>query len=103
MTTVYEIPTTNQAQTFGISLASGSYQMTLRYNQYLAAWVLDIATAASVAIVSGVPLITGADLLGQFRHLGFTGSLIVQTDDATDTVPTYVTLGTTGHLYYLAP
>lgn len=103
MTTVYEIPTAPLAQTFTIALASGTYQMTLRYNQYLPAWVLDIATAAGDLVVGGIPLITGADLLSQYLHLGFTGSLIVQTDDAIDTVPSYATLGSSGHLYYLAP
>ncbi len=37
----------------------------------------------------GHPVVTGADLLEQYRHLGFTGALFVVTDRDTGDVPTF--------------
>ncbi len=78
--TAYEIPLSPKPQTFAIQLAGVNYQLTLTWNDALICWVLDVADANNVPIVLGIPVITGLDLLAQYRYLGFGGSLVVQTD-----------------------
>lgn len=100
--TVMEIPLQPQAQTLSINLGGTTYTLTLRWRTAAeGGWVMDIADAAKNPIVSGIPLVTGADLLAQYRYLGFVGSLIVQTDHDPDAVPTFANLGQTAHLYYV--
>lgn len=76
--------------------------MTLRWNGFSPAWMLDIADASGNLLVGSVPLVTGRNLLEQYAYVGFTGQLVVQTDHDTNAVPTFSNLGTTGHLYFIA-
>ena len=99
---VFEVPLSPQPQRFSIALANVSYRMTVRWiDDVDGGWVLDIADSSDAPIVSGIPLITGADLLAQYGYLGFGGELGVQTDTDLDAVPTYTNLGVTSHLYFL--
>lgn len=41
---------------------------------------MDILDSQSLPIILGLPLITGADLLGQYQHLGLGFSLFVQSE-----------------------
>jgi hypothetical protein len=77
---VYEIPLSSEPQTFAIELAGVSYQLTFTWNETLLCWLLDVATATRVPIISGIPVVTGLDLLAQYTYLGFGGALVVQTD-----------------------
>lgn len=109
MATVYEIPLDPNAQSFSVSLSGSSYQFTLIYrdsavnNSLPSAWVLDIDDVLGNALVHGIPLVTGIDLLAQYRYMGFVGGLIAQTDGDIFTTPTYDALGKTAHLYYVTP
>lgn len=84
--TAYEIPLSPNPQTFAIELGSTTYQMTVVWNPVLACWVLDIASEDNAPVVSGIPLVTGLDLLAQYEYLGFGGSLVVQTDGGSASV-----------------
>ena len=95
----YEIPLRSAFDSFGITLASVSYRLTLVWR--LTTWFLDIADVAGNKIVSGIPLITGADLLAQHPEAGIGGALYVVTDHDTDAQPTYANLGTGSHLYFV--
>ena len=64
-------------------------------------WVLDIADASGNDILSGLPLVTGADLLAQYGYLGFGGGLWVQTASAPDAPPTFDNLGDDGQVYWV--
>jgi hypothetical protein len=99
--TAYEIPLSAKPQAFSIALGGVTYKMTLRWNVPAAAWMLDIADATGNLMVGSIPLVTGVDLLGQYAYLGFTGQLVVQTDNDPDAVPTFDNLGSTGHLYFI--
>ncbi len=100
--TVVEVPLTGQAESFSISLGGVSYQLTVIYRAAAeGGWVLDIADANGVALVGGIPLVTGCDLLEQYAHLGFAGGLAVQTDHNPGAVPTFDNLGSTSHLYFV--
>lgn len=99
MSTPYEIPLSPQPQRFGIAIAGTTYTLTVRWNVINASWIIDIADANGNSILSGIPMVTGADLLEQFGYLNFGFQLVAQTDNAPDVVPTFADLGSTGHLY----
>lgn len=64
-------------------------------------WVLDISDSAGTAIVSGIPLVTGADLMAQFSHLSLGFSMVVACDVPGQDYPTETDLGTRSHLYII--
>lgn len=103
MSTQYEIPLTAQKQYFVITLAGTQYKFSLSWNDHEDAWVLNISDGSGNAILSGVPLVTGVDLLAQFAYLGFGFSLYVGTDHDTYAQPTETNLGTNSHLYAVVP
>lgn len=100
--TVYEVPITpGVAQAFSTTLLGVSYNMRLVWNSASNCWVLDIADQNNVAIVLGIPLVTGVDLLAQYEYLGIGGNLVCLTDTNPDLVPTYQNLGDSSHLYFV--
>jgi len=102
--TFYEIPLTPNAQRFYITLAGVQYQMQVAWRSNVeGGWFLDIYDAAGVAIVLGVPLVTGVDLLEPYPDLNFGGSLYAMTDGDPNTVPTFANLGTQSHVYFGIP
>lgn len=104
MATVYEIPLSGAHQSFSITLGSVDYRLRLIYRDMPGAgWVLDILDTSGVAILSGVPLVTGVDLLSPYRHLGIGGggSLWCFTDGDADAVPTFENLGGLSHLAWM--
>lgn len=99
---VFEIPLSPQAQTFDITLGTKTYKLTVAWNDAPSGgWVLDIADANDVPILTGIPLVTGANLLEQFDYLDLGGELQVQTDFDLNAVPTFGNLGVTSHLYFI--
>jgi len=99
---VYDIPITpSTAQKFTVTLNNVTYNFRLRWCDPSQCWVLDISDIADTAIVLGIPLVTGANLLEQYDYLGFAGGLYVYTDGSPDTVPNFDSLGANGHLYYV--
>lgn len=91
-------------QTFDIQLGGTSYQLTLLYRNDtsgLGGWTVDIADGSGNPIVQGIPLVTGADLLAQYKYLGFMGALVAQTTSNPDAVPTFSNLGDDGQLYWV--
>lgn len=103
MSTIFEIPLdVGTPQRFTVTLSQVDYLMTLRYrNVPEGGWILDIADSSGTPIVEGIPLVTGSDLLAQYRHLGFRGALRVQTTNDPDAVPTFENLGAAGKLYWV--
>lgn len=97
----FEIPLDPTPQTLSIVLGSTPYNLTVRWCVPAAAWIVDIADSTGTPIVSGIPLVTGADLLEQYAYLGFGGQLIAQTDHDLSAPPTFDNLGSTGHLFFV--
>lgn len=97
----FEIPLSPQAQTIQIGLSGVTYGLTFRWCGPANCWMMTIADASGNNLVSGIPLITGADLLAQYKYLGIGGSLICQTDADVLEPPAFGNLGVTGHLYYI--
>lgn len=102
MTKVYEIPLEASPQVFTIPLGVTEYQLRLSWCDPSACWLLDIALGDDQApVVSGLPVITGTDILGQFAYLGIGGRLVAQTVGDEQAVPTFTNLGQTGKLFFL--
>jgi hypothetical protein len=101
----YEIPLSSEPQYFNIALAGVQYQFTLQWRNAPVAggWFLDIADSQGNKILSGIPLVTGGNLLEQYAYSGIGGELWVQSDLDAAAVPTYDNLGTTSHLYFVIP
>lgn len=99
--TIFEVPTRSVDQSLRISLAGKTYVFRIYWNRFSLVWVLDIASEATVPLVSGIPLVTGVNLLSPFPYLNVGGGLYVQTDGSPDTVPGPLDLGVSGHLYFV--
>lgn len=97
----FEIPLSPEPQKFSIPLAGIDYICRVQWNPVAQCWMLDIADSDDAAIIQGIPVVTGIDLLGQYKHLGLGGSLLAQTDYDADAVPTFDNLGITGRLYFI--
>lgn len=98
---VFRFPNTPATpERFSVFLSSVQYICTFKWNAVAAAWVLDMADSNGSPVLSGIPLVTGVDLLEPYAYLGIGGQLIVQTDNNPDAVPTFANLGDTGNLYY---
>jgi hypothetical protein len=97
----FEIPLIASPQRFTVQLGANSYNMTVLYRDTdQGGWTLDIADTSDNPIVSGIPFVTGADLLAQYGYLNFGGQLIVQSDSDPLSVPSFTNLGQTSHLYW---
>lgn len=105
MATAYNIPLTPQPQTFQISLGGVQYRITLQWRDAdLGGWFLDIADTSGNAIVSGIPLVTGCDLLAQYAYLGFPGQLwVISNGGDPSPVPTFTDLGVSNSLLFVTP
>lgn len=113
MSTLYEIPLSPMPQRFSMPLPAtpGSNVPLILSFIYRSTdiaggcgWTLDIASEAAGPLACGIPLVTGTDLLAQFRYLGLVGQLWVFSDAApTDAVPRFDNLGLGAHLYWWLP
>ncbi len=101
MTTPYEIPLSPMPQQLSIALAGVTYNLNVYWCDPAQCWMLDIADSTETPILTGIPIVTGADLLEPYAYLNFGGQLQVQTDQDTFAVPTYDNLGVNGHLYFV--
>jgi hypothetical protein len=100
---LYKIPLTPAPQTFNINLADKEYRLTVRWNASHGSesWSLDIATAdRGEPILSGIPIVTGVDLLGPYEYLNFGGALVCYSGSS-DTAPTFDNLGTENELLFV--
>lgn len=102
MANYFKIPLTPIPQIFSIQLSGVDYRVRLYYvNTDDAGWCMDILNADELPIVNGIPLVTGANLLEQYRHLGFTGRMWVQTASDPDAVPTFINLGIDAQVWWV--
>lgn len=102
----FEIPLAGYPESFSIALNGTNYQLTLQYRDNpLGGWMLDIADSTGNAIISGIPLVTGANLLEQYGYLGIAGgsALYVINSAGGDAVPTFGNLGTDTQLVLVTP
>lgn len=98
------IPTIPGPQQVTLALSGVLYTLTFQYRNDpggLGGWTIDIADSSGNPIIQGIPLVTGADLLGQYEYLGLDGGLYVQTPNDLDVMPTFDNLGTDCFVYWV--
>lgn len=107
MATIWKVPITPaRAQMMRLDINGTFYTLHLKFNSVIGAWVMDVNDSSdTVNLLHGLPLVTGSDLFGQFRHLGIGGGLpmIVVTigpGQSPDEIPTFENLGLDGHVYF---
>lgn len=100
MMNIQEIPLTPDNQQFGITLGGQQFTMRITWRD-AAGWILDLMDSAGGALVNGIPLVPGADLLAQYAYLGITGALVVMADSNQPEMPTKTNLGLGSHLYFI--
>ena len=101
MQNTYEIPLIASPQTFSITLSNVDYNILIVWNTVALAWVINFYDVNQVPILTGIPLVTGVDLLLPYPDLAFGGKLFAQTDHDLTSPPTFENLGITGHLYWV--
>lgn len=99
----YVVPLIAANQQFFISLAGVTYHLKVKWNKFSNAWVLDIQDSQQNNILTGIPMVTGCDLLEQYQYLNIGGAMVVQSTNDPDLVPDYTTLGSTGLLFFIIP
>ena len=101
--TAYTVPTTPRTpKRITIFLSGTEYTLRFTWNSIASCWILDVSNASGEPLLSGVPIVTGADLLEQFQYVGIYGQMIAQTDNDPGAVPTFDNFGDTSHLFYLS-
>lgn len=102
MEQLFIIPLVNVPQRFTIELSGVGYVIVSKWNGEMPAWTIDIIVdATNTPLIVNLPLVSGANLLGQFGHLGIPGKLLVYTDGDEFSPPTLDNLGQAANLYYL--
>lgn len=99
---LYRIPLTNEPQRFDMDIGELSLTLTAVWNGELPAWELTALNVnTSEYLFTSLPLVTGTDLMSQFKHLGIDGILFTTTLGDTDAPPTLENMGIQAFLYYL--
>ena len=95
-----EIPLSPDNQQFRILLGDTTYTLRIIWRD-AAGWIMDVMDSGGAALLCGVPLVTGANLLEQYPQLGINGALVVATDNGAPTDPTKTNLGIYSHLVFV--
>lgn len=98
---IFEVPLTAANQTFRVYLGDRHFEITIRWSTVVGAWVIDLADADTAeALINGLVLTTGRNLLQPYEYLGLRDVLLALNDEDLEP-PTYENLGTGGHLYFI--
>ena len=96
---VSEIPLNPDNQMFNIEIAGTRWRMSVIWREVW--WVMNLADSSGNALINGIPLVTGVDLLAQYAWLGFHFQLSVSCDDSAQVYPGKTDLGIRSHLYVI--
>ena len=98
---IFRIPVTSSNQEFNVILDGIRYALNLYWNKPMMLWVLDFKnTDTGEMLANGVPMVTGCDVLEQFKYLGFTGSLVAYLDSSLEP-PKHADLDGGGRFYFI--
>lgn len=90
---MWQIPLTEGAQRFSVSLGDNVFKLTLIYRDApQGGWFLDMELAGGSDAIFGIPLVLNTNLLGQYQYKGW-GSLFVQMDGGGLTHPSFEEMG----------
>jgi hypothetical protein len=65
---IQEIPLTADNQQFSIILAGTTWRISITWRDLY--WIMDLQNDRGEPVISGIPLVTGADLLAQYAYMG---------------------------------
>ncbi|EBU1222846.1 hypothetical protein CMS32_22630, partial [Salmonella enterica] len=89
---VNEIPLSPDNQQFRVLLGGTTYTLRIIWRD-AAGWIMDVMDSSGAVLLSGVPLVTGVNLLQQYPQSGIDGELVVVTDKGAPEDPTKDNLG----------
>ena len=100
----FEVPLQPYPHQFRLSVRDNDYLMRLYYREAdEAGWHMDFSDAANQAWkIAGIPLLTGLDLLMQYKFLLLGFELWLKHDYGLD-MPAYGDLGSVARLYVVTP
>jgi len=99
---VFEIPLRGgRGSSQTVVLADVTYRLDVHWCDPLGVWVIDLSDDFGNPMISGIPMITGANLLAQYEYFDFHGILLAQSDFDWTVPPTFTDLGKQGHLYWI--
>lgn len=98
---VYNIPVNNQNQISQVQLLNVQYTFRLMWNQFGNCWYLDISDINDNYLVNSVPLLSGRDILKQFKYLNIGGALIVYNSLNPLLPPGFSDFGVTSFLWFI--
>jgi hypothetical protein len=76
--------------------------MKITWNDAMKSWMMALLDGNTQdVLIESMPLVTGADLLEQFKYLQIPGQLIVFTKGGGAEEPTFDNLGIDSNLYYI--
>jgi len=93
---IMEIPLSPDNQRFAISINNTNYKMRILWREIN--WILDIQDENGTDIITGIPLVTGVNLLAQYAWLRFDFGLWVVSDSVLNEAPGQFDLGYAAHL-----
>lgn len=95
-----EIPLTPDNQKFLVTIGGLVCTMSLIWRD-VAGWTLDVMDSGGNALMTGLPVLTGVDLISQHPDLGIKGRLVVVTDNDAPGETTKNNLGVKSHLIFI--
>lgn len=102
--TTYEFPLRPEAQQMTVQLGASTYSVRFGWADSPAGgWFIDIADVNGDALINGLPLTAGENVLQQFDYLGIGGEIRVETDGNDLIEPTYANLGSNGKVLFITP
>ena len=96
---IFEIPLQAGSQEFFTPLSGVTYKFKLLWRDPIG-WFLDIEKADGIPLISGIGVVTGVNLIKQYKHK-IKGELWVYTDGLEN--PEYKSVGDTLKLYWVEP
>jgi hypothetical protein len=104
MATVQEFPLRAEAQNMTIQLGTSTYAIRFGWGDSPeGGWFIDIADVNGNALINGLTLTAGENILQQFDYLGIGGEIRVETDGNDLIEPTYANLGSNGKVLFITP
>ena len=99
---VFKIPFSNTPQRFNISLRGRLLTLVNRWNFIDETWRIDVSDAITFEdLILSIPLVTGINLLRQYKFVGLDGQIIVFTKSDIAAPPGYGNLGVDSNVYFL--
>lgn len=93
---IQEIPLTADNQHFSVILAGATWRISIIWRDFY--WIMELHNDRGGPVISGIPLVTGVDLLAQYAYMDLGFKLVVVCDDSTQDYPTKTDLGGRSHL-----